>query len=184
MKIKITLLTHGATAVIIATYASKRFKRLEHKLGKMNHAQYKQLMTVVPRTIDKLDKFQQHYENRVSYEIIEGKKASLFKELMDIYHRWYVSETAIEPKIDGISGKHLKQIIAYLRKQAATDEEVKTVFEHILNCWNELDPFFRNQRELRQINSNITQILNFIKNGKSDSKTQAKHVSDDFRENI
>jgi len=182
MKVKITLLTHGATANIIATYLQKRFKRLEIKSGKMNNAQYKALMMVVPRTVDKLEKFKTHYEGRVLYEIIEQKKKTLFTEMMEAYHSWYLERTEINPKIDGVAGRHLKQIIAYLRKQSTNDDEVKEVFQYLLNSWDVLDDFYREQKELRQINSNINIILKTVKHGTSDSKTQAKSVSNDFRQ--
>lgn len=184
MKVKITLKTFGATAVFLVNYKSKRFYQLIHKSGKLNTDQYKALMTVVPRTVDDIDKFREHYEDRVDYELVLSQSKTLFKELMDIYFEWYQKETDITPKIDGVTGKHLKQIITFLKKQAADENEVKSIFEHILNSWEELDDFYKNQRELRQINTNINIILNTLKNGKQDSKTQARNVSNDFRKGI
>lgn len=184
MKVKIQLKTHGATAIIIATYLQKRFKRLEIKSGKMNHNQYKALMTVVPRTIDKLEKFRNNYEGRVLYEIIEQKKKTLFTEMMEIYHTWYLHKTEINPKIDGVAGRHLKQIISYLRRQSATDDEVKQVFQHLLDKWEDLDDFYKNQKELRQINSNINIILKAVKHGKQDEKSKAKSVADKYRDRL
>jgi len=184
MKVKITLLTHGATAVFIVTYVSGRFKRLELKSGNMNKNQYKALMTVIPSTVEKTEKFQNNYEGRVSYEVLAEKSVSIFKDLMDKYSSWYEEQTEIKPKLDGISGKSMKTIIAHLRELSANDDEVIGVFNSILDNWQNLDDFYQNQRELRQINSNINIILNQLKNGKSDSKTQAKYLSDDFRSKL
>lgn len=168
--------------VYVVTYASGKFKKLEHKRGTITERQFKELMSIVPPTMADFDAFRLQFP-RVRYEV-EMLQKSLFSTLLADYHEFYINLTGISPKIDGIAGKHLNQIIAHLKRQSADDAEVATTFKIILQKWEELPPFYRQQFEIRQINSNINIILNCIKNGKSDSKSKATNLSDDFRQSI
>lgn len=184
MKLKIHIIKQNND--FVATYSRNKFKSLEWKNGTLTAKEFSCIMNIVPMDLKFLNAFTIEWSGKIQYEkVVQATKSkSLFKELLDLYHEWYYHDTGIKPKIDGVTGKHLKQLIAYLRSQANDDSEVIVVFNLILSSWNSLPEFYRNQRELRQINSNINIILNTIKNGKSDSKTQAKHVSDAFRQSF
>ena len=90
----------------------------------------------------------------------------MFQELIDIYYEWHINTIGFKPKIDGGDGKGLKEIIKYLE---SLDDQVDTVtlFKHILSRWDELSDFYKQQTRLRQINSNLHNIIYTLRNGKS-----------------
>lgn len=182
MKLKITIISSSAT--IMATYLSNKLKRIEFATGTLSVPEYHHVTEIIPRHLTELAEFERLYNEKIIYQKVEQKSKTIFKELMDQYHSWYLKRTGIAPKIDGVSGKHLKQLITHLRKQCMDDNEVIAVFATILNHWKELPDFYQSQMELRQINSNINIILNTLKNGKSDSKSKAQSVSNDFRKSL
>lgn len=183
MKLKIQVQNDGATGVYIVTYKLGKFLKLEHKRGKISKKQFDALMQIVPPTLEELEEYQKKY-HRVIYEKIFPDTKSLFKTLLDIYHTWYHQQTGITPRINATSGMQLTQIIAYLKTQTTDEQEIQLVFSQILERWPTLPDFYQNQREIRQINSNLNILLNHIKNGQTDSKSKSKSVSEDLRQSI
>ncbi|MCZ2393399.1 MAG: hypothetical protein LC105_06065 [Chitinophagales bacterium] len=184
MKIILHIQTKGADAVMEATYKNGRFHSLQHKRGNLSDKQFHSLMTVVPRYADQLEKFREKYQDRIIYTTEDNISPSLFQAMIESYFTWYHQRTGIEPRINGTSGMHLNQIIAYLRKVSVDDTEVTLVFKLILDRWDELPEFYRGQIEIRQINSNLNILLNHVKNGTSTDQSRAKSVSNDFRASI
>ena len=94
---------------------------------------------------------------------------------MKAYYDWHTEKIGFKPKVDGSDGKGLKEIIKYL--STVTDQICET-FEYILRHWDDLDDFYRRQTRLRQINSNLHNIIYHFKNGKSTKKTTG--VSEEY----
>jgi len=101
------------------------------------------------------------------------------------YHEWYSNRNdGVPPKIDAQSGKAMKELIAYFKTVARSkyqgindleiDEKVLEMFSYILSQWNNLDSFTQRQIKLSQINSNISNIIEFIKNGKNQRNNQSQ----------
>ena len=153
MKVKIQITTNGADAIYLITYKGSKFQKLEHQRGKIREDQFKALMGIIPPVIEELETYQTKYPKVIYEKVLETK--SLFKTLLDQYHNWYLEQTEIAPRIDGTTGNHLKKIITYLQKQTTDEEEIKTIFLLIFEKWSTLPDFYRNQRELRKINSNL-----------------------------
>lgn len=179
MKLQLTI--QKTDAVFQVTYKAKRFSQLKHIRGKYTNDQFPHLMKLVPPNIDKLEAFKNHWKGKVEYQLNETKSETLFTHLMQEYFNFYFLRTELDPIIDGTAGKALNQIITKLRNQAADDEEVKALFTLMLQNWDDIPKFYRDQLELRQINSNINIILNAIKNGTSNSKTRAEDLSDAYQ---
>lgn len=109
---------------------------------------------------------------------ISGEKnQSLHQIIIDVYFDWFKQRNdSIAPKIDGAEAKAAKTLANYfksLQKQFAPDtteeempEKIEKMFLRILNNWDNLEPFLQKQVKLIQINSNITNIVNYLKNGK------------------
>jgi len=93
-----------------------------------------------------------------------------YTELLFVYDKFCKDTFDAPSKINGMEGKALKQIIAYLKglcKAKGDDslEAVKNAFSYILANWSSLEPFLQKQIKLSQINSNLTNIINQLKNG-------------------
>lgn len=120
-----------------------------------------------------------------------------YKEAMKVYNDWHLGHVGTTPLIDGAQGKAMKGIIAYLRSQikakGATDmedalqvkEAIAKSLELILLAMStgRVESFLANQVKLTQIHSNITNIINQIKNGtgkqnRATDTTGASHIED------
>lgn len=112
--------------------------------------------------------------------------------IIDVYFDWFKQRNdSISPKIDGAEAKAAKTLANYfksLQKQFAPDtteeempEKIEKMFLRILNNWDNLEPFLQKQVKLIQINSNITNIVNYLKNGKQATNNNYKQqpVTDD-----
>ena len=106
----------------------------------------------------------------------------------DYYYNFFKNKTGSIPNLNGSEINALKLIINYFK---STFKEKggggKTEKDHVLDClaylfknWQKLEPFIQNQLKLTQINSNLTNIINQLKNGtftnttKSSSNTVAR----------
>jgi hypothetical protein len=183
-KYQVRLMGNGATAVYHVTYKNGVFSVLKYMRGKLNQQQYQKLMYVIPTLEKVIPLLMIEYEGRIEYKLISSGEKSLFRLMLDYYSTWYLQTQGIPPKIDGVSGSHLKKIITYLTQLSTSDNEVITVWNQIFDNWNELDEFYQSQTELRQINSNLNIILTTIKNGKSNNQAQrtASNRANDYRE--
>lgn len=85
-----------------------------------------------------------------------------------VYDTWLKLRTGVGVKMDGVQGKAMKEIIKYLDAQKINKEQpVEEVWEFILNSWDKLTDYHKNKLKLSEINSDLINILNQIKNGKS-----------------
>lgn len=104
-----------------------------------------------------------------------------YKDMVAIYDSFCLKEFDAPSKLNGMEGKAMKQIIDYLIKVSVAKgvdaSNCLNSFRYILNNWGSLDDFTRKQIKLSQINSNITNIINQLKNGKA---TSTKSLAEDI----
>lgn len=95
----------------------------------------------------------------------------MFKENIDIYNEFVKRLTGLPARLDARSGKSMKQINAYLLTavKEKTEDKVIEAWELILNSYELWDSFHKKQIELHQINSNLINIINAIKNGRKNT---------------
>jgi len=106
------------------------------------------------------------------------KQNILYTNMIAIYDGFCLKEFDAPCKINGQEGKALKQIINYLKvvckaKGDDSDLAIENAFKYILNNWANIEPFYQKQIKLSQINSNITNIINNLKNGKTKSNSNS-----------
>lgn len=105
----------------------------------------------------------------------------LYSKMVDLYFNWFKDlNGGIPPKFGKADGSAMKQIInyfKYIHKQANNGkdevEEVILMFTYILANWAKIDPFLQKQTKLIQINGNIQNIINDLKNGKRNSTSKS-----------
>lgn len=174
-----------STTKFVVSYANGIFKRLEYKGGGIYQIQWKHLDKVVPLEEQHIKQVVEHYEGRVIYDRQEAAATNRsFAEFRAVYWHFFESTNGVPPKFDGVEGNALKNIIAYITNITASPSEALAVWEQLLSNWNKLEEFYQKQTLLRQINSNLSQLLTQIKNGKGDSKSKAKRNADDLRESL
>ena len=105
----------------------------------------------------------------------------LYSKMVELYFNWFKDlNGGIPPKFGKADGSAMKQIINYFKfihKQANNGkdevEEVILMFTYILTNWAKIDPFLQKQTKLIQINGNIQNIINDLKNGKRISTSKS-----------
>jgi len=95
-----------------------------------------------------------------------------YQKFLDIYSNWYESLVGVKIKFDGMQGKALKKIITYLiaNSKEKNAQGGADAWSYILQNWSRIDKFYQDQTKVNQIESNLPNILNQLKNGTSKSK--------------
>lgn len=123
------------------------------------------LFTYLEKRIEKLEKNGSTEKIRKD----NGEQSSLYKTMMKVYYDWFEVRYKMKPQIDGGDGKALKKIIAYFKLNCKDDivivDSWKLLFEH----WNKLSKFYKEKTRLRQINSNIQNIILELKTNLSNN---------------
>lgn len=105
-----------------------------------------------------------------------------FTECMGIYCSWVKQITQVPAKIDATQGKALKYIIKYLKSIDDDPKKIAINFTAILSKYDKWDNFHKKQLKLTEINSNLVNIINFIKNGKPSIATSGKSITEQRNE--
>ena len=102
---------------------------------------------------------------------MKEQKLEAFKRCMSLYCSWFESERGFKARIDASDGKGLKETVAYLFSLTPDTDSVVNMFEYILRHWSELSDFYQKGVRLRQINSNLVNIIDSFKNGQTTNKS-------------
>lgn len=96
-------------------------------------------------------------------------------------------------RITGSDAKSLKDIIAYLKDIPSVkngEKDIYQTFEFILNNFGNLDKWMQTQTQLRQINSQLPNIINQLKNhynGRkitNDNQTELQSLVDQIKQRM
>jgi len=109
----------------------------------------------------------------------------MYKENIDIYNEFVKRLTGLPARINARTGKSMKEINAYLLTAVKENTEAKVVeaWELILNNYDLWNDFHKSQIELHQINANLINIINSIKNGRPVVKKANSHQSIESEKN-
>ncbi|MCT4580818.1 MAG: hypothetical protein N4A35_05315 [Flavobacteriales bacterium] len=172
----------------LVTYYNGQFKRLEYKKGGMSNEFWQHLNKAIPFNEAHISDVEKHFKQRVKFDkILQNSSKSLHNQFMGVYIRFYEKfSNGLKPKITNVEGAALKQIISYLNDVSATEDEALVVWKQVFTYWERLDEFYKNQIQLKQINSNLNTILIQIKDGNSTRKNQqtANNNANDLREKL
>jgi hypothetical protein len=109
------------------------------------------------------------------------ESTALYSKMMALYSDWFkVRNNGLPPNINVVEGVSLKKIIAYFeplvynkaqlngvileKGSEQADNEVINAFKLIFNQWETMDEFLKNGVKLSQINSNLSNIINQLRN--------------------
>lgn len=95
-----------------------------------------------------------------------------YQKFLTIYSSWYENKTGLKISFDGAQGNALKKIITYLSANAKekNSQGGAEAWQYILLNWGKLDKFLQDQVKVTQIQSNMPNIINQLKNGNSKNK--------------
>lgn len=100
--------------------------------------------------------------------LLAEKTKTTFQQCIDIYDKFILDQTSTHAQIDGGEGKAMNSIIAALSKTEKVEDSSKSipeVWEYILKHRDSWDAFHQTQLKIKQINSNLVNILTVLKNG-------------------
>ncbi len=116
----------------------------------------------------------------------EAKKKqsdNLFPKMMEAYNDFCIKKIGAKAKIGPSEGKAMKTIISYLKStvknKTNSDDDVLNAWEYILVNVDKWDNFHQSQLKIVQIDSNLPNILNAIRNGNRQQQvTKPKSISE------
>ncbi len=159
------------TDSITATYTARgKLKKLYAKKGSLNLSE---LAPVVPENEKELDKMR--------YKEAEQSKDFFFKKAQDKWFEFYSTSTGLTYRFSAKDGKALKEIGKYLTELTGDTDKALATWQIILQRWHLLDDFYKRNKDLAFINSQLNKILNQLKNGQQIGKTGQSSTSDAFR---
>ncbi|MFD2566099.1 hypothetical protein [Pseudotenacibaculum haliotis] len=157
---KVQILLNGVTLKL--SYRRGKFFRAERLTGSITDQQIKQLGHIIPPKESDIKSFQNTWNERVTYQEIKKQK-SLFTKFSDEWFKHYEEEIGLPPKFTGVDGKALKQIIAYLKRINAGNEQVALDnWILILSKYETLKEFHKENKDLKYINSRLNVIVREI----------------------
>lgn len=112
----------------------------------------------------------------------------LFPRMIEVYNTFCINKIGVKAKIGVVEGVKMKSIIKYLgenvKDKDGGDESVLSAWEFILTNIGRWDTFHQKQLKLSQIESNLINILNSIKNGNKQKNTIPSQSSSSITERI
>jgi len=118
-------------------------------------------------------------ESKVESKSRAGKSPSCYTRFIDLYDKFVTKATGAPAMINAKQGRAAKDIIGYFsaacrkKNPEAGDEEIINSWSYILENYDRWTDFYRGQILLNQISSNLPNIINSIRNGRS-TKTQQR----------
>jgi phage replication O-like protein O len=103
----------------------------------------------------------------------------LYTQLLNIYSEWFEKKFNLKIQFDGSDGNALKKIIMFLESNEPGDENVIKNFTTVLNNFDHWDKFYQKQTRIRQIESNLSNIITSFKNG--NEKFSEQSINEAYR---
>ena len=118
------------------------------------------------------------YTKQYTKPLQEDQDPPIYGEFVKMYFDWITDRIGVPPQHNGQEGKAAKQIIKYM-KGISDDPLVAWAF--VLKNFDRVEPFLQKQIKLSQLNSNLTNILNQIKNGQTTNQKGTQGLEDKIR---
>ncbi|KAB8151772.1 hypothetical protein EZY14_016390 [Kordia sp. TARA_039_SRF] len=149
-------------SVIKLSYKGEHLFRIELKKGSLQKFSLEKALPTIPIKLSEIQLYINRWDGKVSYEKIV-KDQTLHQKFSSVWFEFYFNQTGNYPKFTGVDGNHLKQIIKYLKQESGTEQEALDLWQTMLNNWGKLEKFYRENIDLKIINSKFNLILNNVK---------------------
>lgn len=130
----------------------------------------------------RLDKNKDKIKNNTKNAEFSDKNSSDHKKFVDIYFKWYKDKVGPEPKFTAADGKAMKNICQYFEKITSRGQPSDS-WKFVLDNVDKWDPFYQGQKKVTQIESNLINIIDNIKNGHNKNGTGNK-INDRIKHNL
>lgn len=145
-------------------------ERLETELIKLKTEQPEPIekkIIIKEKALISTEKSESNKIKEIKSKVIKEKPipSPLYVSLLKIYSDWYNYKFKLKIQFDGSDGQALKRIISFLQRNEAGDDNVIKNFTTLLNNYDRWDNFHKKMTRLRQIESNLSNIITSFKNG-------------------
>jgi len=173
----------GSKADFKLKYKNGLFHSIQQINGKLLQDQHEKLMILAPQLEPAIHVLELDYRGRVVWEKVE-RELSLHQQFISEYCTWYEGKFQIRPIIKALDGATIKWLITNIGTLTTSDTETLSVWQLILNNWEQLDDWYQQQTDLLQIKKNLNIILKQLKHGKSSEQgtRAANNVANDYRQ--
>lgn len=136
-----------------------------------------EMVLIEPIEVDPVLKNDQRGRPKKAFE---KPKNPIFVACIDVYDQFIRRQTGMPAKINGTEGRAMKQIITYLKsavKDRESEQAIVEAWQYIFANWHKIDRFLQGQLLISQINHNLINILNQLRNGQS-KQPASQHTQD------
>jgi hypothetical protein len=165
-----------AKVTLKLSYRNNHFYKMEVIKGRLEPATLLIIGKAIPPNLNMFPTFNKYHEGKIDYLLLQEDSKSTYQKFVDTWFAFYNDFMEIQPRFHGQDGKHIKEIIKYLKGQAKTEEGALELWQIILGTWRELDQFHKENTDLKYINSRLNVIINNVKRINQESSQ-----SNDFR---
>ncbi len=101
--------------------------------------------------------------------IVNEIEKGVYPKFLAVYSDWHNEKVGATIKMTGAQGEAMKRIIKYLLENSKerSEEGALLAWEYILVNWNKIDNEYQKKIKLNEIDYNLPNILNQLKNGNS-----------------
>ncbi len=158
-KYKATFTKYPAEFTVV--YYNGSFKRIIHDKGQIADKLWQSLTKAIPKDESAIKAFNKKFDGKVKIErlIEDTDKDSEYKKYSTAWFGFYEKNVGIKPRFNGSDGRHLKEIIKYLQDLENDTERAYNIWLIILSHWDQLDDFFKQNKDLPFINSQLNKII-------------------------
>lgn len=108
------------------------------------------------------------------------QRSSFYQPARVAWMEFYQNRTKIPYRFTAADGQSLVQIGNFL-DNLDSDTGAVVLWQQMLSNWNRLEPFYRDNLDLKFINGQLNKIINQLKNGKQASNHNTRDNADDLR---
>ncbi len=144
------------------SYRAGRFFRLERISGRLSKEQLMRIGYILPYREDEIADINKLYKGKLCYRKIVKEK-SLYSQFAEEWFAFYERLMGVQYRFNGADGKALKSIISYLKAITGDEAQALALWQALLSSWDKLDDFYKNNADLKFINSQLNKILNHVK---------------------
>ena len=111
------------------------------------------------------------------------KADSVYSDCLTVYNNFILERTGVGAKINGVAGNAMKNIISFFKTQVKHkpdgSQDIVQAFSVIFQYYDRWETFHKNQLNLNQIEFNLINIINSIKNGHAitEKQTRSKYAT-------
>jgi hypothetical protein len=132
-----------------------------------------------PRSRVKTSKSSSNGTSGAATKALTVGSTAIYKTFMGIYRKRMTEIVGAAPQIDGSDGAAMKKVVTYFLGLTGNDDgKAASAFSVLFDNWGKLDDFTRKMVRIRQVESQLTSMINQIKNHGKQTESGRPQLTD------